>query len=255
MNSYDDDNKAFDDLAAAVAAENAATEEAERSKIAAEAVTSEKPIKWIREPLIKPGAAIKRARQVAFLKEFARCGVVSRACKNIGINNTTERQWRNNSADIWYAAQFKDALQAYRDLIEQEVHNRAIVGEQVPIIGKRPTAFGMEDQIIGYKTVKSDLLLMFHGKRHIPEYRDKYEAPKEDIKPVDTGSPMARITVRLDMMSRRQQVEVPTTVQIDIGNEPEQRQIESTNDVIDVASSEVTDISATEVPEGTTNGE
>ncbi len=188
-----------------------------------EAVNSEKPIVWTpNPPAIKPGAALKRTRQIAFLKAFAECGTISRACRAIGINMATEQRWRN---EPWYGVQFKDALQQYRDLIETEVHNRAIVGEQVPIIGKVAGPFGMEDKIIGHKTVKSDLLLMFHGKRHIMEYRDKYEPPKEE-KPQETGSPMARITIRLDMMSKRQQVEVPAGAELNtIEITPEQFQI------------------------------
>lgn len=197
---------------------------AEFDALLKQAVESDKPVKWTSNIPIKAKDAIKRTRQVAFLKAFAEYGNLSKACKSVGINITTERQWRV-SADPWYSQQFKDALAQYKDSIEQEIHNRAIVGEQVPIIGKVAGPFGLEDKIIAYKTVKSDLLLMFHGKRHIPEYRDKYEAPKEE-KSVESGSPMARITIRLDMMNKRQQVEIPSGAEMPVIDiTPERQQL------------------------------
>lgn len=169
------------------------------------AIDSEAPVTWIDPPKpISSRDAIKRARQIVFLKAFAETGNISQVCKAIGINYTTQREWHKDS---WYAKHFKDAYQQYQDRIELEVHNRAIVGEQVPIIGKVQTPFGPEDRIIGYKTVKSENLLMFQAKRHIPEYRDKYE-PKDE-KPIDINSPMTRITVRLDMIAQRQQNALP----------------------------------------------
>ncbi len=112
------------------------------------------------------------------------------------------------------------------------MHVRAVDGIDEPIIGRvsTPGPFGMttEDKIIGYKKKKSDLLLIFHAKRHIPEYRDKPPEVKDE-KPTETGSPMARITVRLEMMSKRQQVEIPAGADnshvIDVT--PEQPQLES----------------------------
>lgn len=201
------------------------SDNAEFDKLLEEAINSPAPVKWTETKVIKVRDAVKRTRQVAFLKAFAGCGTITGACKAIGINAVTEHNWRKS--DPWYMAHFKDALQGYKDLIETEVHNRAITGEQVPIIGKVAGPFGLEDKIIGYKTVKSDLLLMFHGKRHVMEYRDKYEPPKEDTKPVETGSPMARITIRLDMMSKRQQVEIPAGARElnAIGITPEVQQI------------------------------
>lgn len=171
----------------------------------AEALESPKAVDWTPpkpKEMIKVRPAMMRTRQVAFLKAFSELGTISLACKAAGINQQTELKWRK-SADVWYQQQFKDALQSYRDQIENEVHNRAINGVEVPIIGKVQTPLGPEDVIIGHKTVKSDLLLMFHAKRHVPEYRDKYEAPKENDKVVESVSPLTRITLQLDIMQER----------------------------------------------------
>lgn len=202
---------------------------AEFDELAAQnaAVGCDKPIKWempAPPDVKKTKAAITRTRQIAFLKAFAECGRIGTACKAVGINYTTQKAWHS---DPWYVQHFKDAYQAYQEVIEQEIHNRAIVGEQVPIVGKRwnPAAGALEDEIIGHKTVKSDLLLMFHGKRHIPQYRDGYEPPKDD-KVVPTESPIARILVRLEMIGERQRVHIPTDSEMRVIDvTPEQPQL------------------------------
>lgn len=197
MANIEDENEEFDQLAAEIEA---------NQDLIQTAINSNKPVTWKDPSPIKQSAAIKRTRQVKFLRALAQCGTISGASKLAGINANTQRAWH---ADPWYVSQFHDAMQQYQDAVSEEVHNRAMIGEEVPIIGKRATPFGMEDAIIGHKRVKSDLLLMFHAKRHIPEYKEKYEPPKdESIQPQE--SPIARILVRLDMLGQRQDVAIPS---------------------------------------------
>lgn len=158
--------------------------------------------------------SIKRKRQLSFLRAFEACGNISQASKAIGVNAASVRNWREQ--DEWFRKQFADSLQGYHDSIEQEIHNRAIIGEEVAIIGKVQTPAGPEDAIIGHKRVKSDLLLMFHAKRHIREYRDKYEPDSENEKPSETVSPMTRVLVRIETMSTRQTESLPPGPVIDI---------------------------------------
>jgi hypothetical protein len=193
----DTDNSEFDALVA----------NAEREAAVEAAINSPKPVKWETPVPVPVKSAIQRARQVKFLQAFSESGNITAACKAIGVNVTTQRRWHE---DPWYAGQFKDAVAAYQDVLQEEIHNRAVKGEQVPIIGRVAVAPGMvEDRIIGYKTVKSDILLMFHSKRHIPEYRDDYKPQKEEVAQV-AESPLVRITLRLDMMDNRLNVAVPT---------------------------------------------
>ena len=183
-----------------------------------------KPMKWSTDAAngknlpskgYKPGysaAAIKRQRQVIFLKAYAECGVSYIACEAAGVNPATRINWVKK--DPWFAEQFKQAVENYRDKLEYEIHDRAVNGVDVPIIGRKQVelgkdvmgnpVFGPEDAIIGTKKQKSDLLLMFHAKKVNPEYREKYEAPKED-RHSGADSPMARITVRLEMIANRAQ--------------------------------------------------
>src|SRR3990167_4481986 len=215
--SSQNDNSEFDALV-----------EQDQAQWIQEAIDSPVPVKWMDAKPVKAAAGIKRMRQVSFLKAFVECGNISQACDATGINVKTQRYWHK---DQWYVEQYKDAYRQYCDRIEQEVHNRAIVGEEIPIIGKVQTPFGPEDKIIGHKRVKSDLLLMFHAKKHIPSYRDKFEQTED--KPVDTNnSPMARLLVRLDMISARQQAALPPqeTV-IDITPQKELPEMSTVDDV------------------------
>lgn len=175
-------------------------------------VSTDKSIQWTdgTEDIQALSTTLKRRRQINFLKAYMDCGTIRTACTAIGIHPSSVRVWREN--DEWFRKQYADAEQNYRDLIEQEVHDRAIIGEQVPIVGKVLTPAGLEDQIIGYKTVKSDLLLMFHAKRHIREYRDKYAPDPESDKPV-RESPMVQINVLIDRIAEKANVLLQPSVQ------------------------------------------
>lgn len=189
-----DENAEFDRLA---------EEEAER--VRHETVTSTKPTRWMPNkivPVQNRNSAAKRQRQVAFLKAYEELGTISHACKVAGINPMTQSRWHS---DPWYVARFKEAHAAHCDLVEAEIKNRAIHGVEVPIIGKRwnPAAGVVEDDIIGHKTVKSDLLLMFHAKKINPEYRENYKPPEE--KPVQVAeSALQRMIGRLEIVFKRE---------------------------------------------------
>ena len=161
----------------------------------------------------------KRHRQMSFLKNFKETGSLSEACQFAGINRNTELKWRKE--DVWFQKQFSLAYEDFKDKIEKEILNRAITGEQVPIVGKVQTPLGPEDVIIGHKTVKSDILLMFMAKKHMQEYKDKYEAPKVEVK-VEMTSPMDRISRQLEAMKKREKhKELVTNTVIEVVPEPE----------------------------------
>lgn len=163
-------------------------------------------------------ASIKRTRQIQFLRVFAEVGNPTQACKAIGINSSTRRAWVEK--DPWFREQFKAASEEYADAVIAEVHNRAINGVEVPIIGKKQVQVGTrdngdpifapEDVVIGVKTVKSDVLLMFHAKKVIPAYREDYVDQKDNEKPIESVSPMSRITIQLDVMGDRKKAEIPS---------------------------------------------
>ena len=215
-----DDNAEFDALV-------------QQDATAQDAVNSPNPVQWMPNLPIKANAAIKRTRQMMFLEAFKECGTITKACKAAKINASTVRKW-NDTPDQWWREQFKNALQAFRDSIQDDIHEWATKGTTEPIIGKVQTPLGAEDQIIGYKQSRNALITMFNAKRHIPEFREDYKS-KEDEKPQQAESPMARITIRLDMMANRQKVSVPLEAQnvIDITPEmPEDPlQLSESNDI------------------------
>ena len=179
------------------------TENDEFDALAAQVADANLPIQWTVQPIVKFKDVTKRARQVSFLKAFAACGNVGEAVAAAGINRSTERAWRASN-DKWYITQFKDAYEAYSDSIFKVVHERAIHGVEVPIVGKVQGPLGPEDKIIGYKPQYDNLLLMFLAKKVDPTFKEKHEDKKETEKPNESVSPMTRITIQLNMMEERQ---------------------------------------------------
>ena len=179
-------------------------------------INGDKVIEWVSSKPQKVADSIKRSRQISFLNAYKVCGNITQAAKAAGINSATTLTWRDK--DQWFLRRFAEAIQEYRDSLEQEIHNRAVTGVEVPIIGKIQTPMGPEDAIIGKKTVKSDLLMIFHAKRHIVEYRDRQDPYKDDSRPSETVSPLTRITASLDMMKARmqEQIPVPSRAVIDV---------------------------------------
>ncbi len=101
-----------------------------------------------------------------FCQKLAKCGLIAKSAHAIGVSHRTIEEHRKKDPE--FLAAFKQALALYRDRVEQEVHDRAIEGWEEPVFyqGKQTST----------KLVKSDRLLELHAKRHIPAYRDKFEA-------------------------------------------------------------------------------
>lgn len=64
----------------------------------------------------------------------------------------------------------EEAMEKYRDSIVEEAHRRAVFGVDEPIIGGKD-----KDQIITTVRRYSDRLMEILLKRHIPEFREKWE--------------------------------------------------------------------------------
>jgi hypothetical protein len=101
----------------------------------------------------KSPAAIA-TRKAAFLTYIGRGHSLSKAAQAVGVTLQTTRNWRQCEE---FQAEFDDAELAYKHSIEDEVHERAF-------------ARGLE---------KSDVLLMFHAKRHIPAYKESHRVQVE----------------------------------------------------------------------------
>lgn len=63
-----------------------------------------------------------------------------------------------------------EALARYRERLEHEAYRRGVQGWDEPVIGGRN-----KDQVVAVRTVYDSKALELLLKRHIPEYRDKFE--------------------------------------------------------------------------------
>ena len=163
-------------------------EDAIQQALAEQAVQSDKPIVWdvpSKPKKIDAGAGIKRKRQMAFLEAFKKYGNITQSREAAGISYTAYRNW-HNTGEPWWRDRFKEAVQAFQDSIQAHVHDWAMNGMKVPIIGKvqvevAPGFFASEDQQLTgpdglplFKTVRSENITMFNAKRYVRDFRDKY---------------------------------------------------------------------------------
>lgn len=103
------------------------------------------------------------ARKDAFLVSFAQHGIVTRACRDAGIDRSTVYVWKEH--DETFLLRYNQALEEAKDALREEIRRRAVDGweEEVYQLGK----------YAGSVHKYSDLLLMFHSKALMPEYREK----------------------------------------------------------------------------------
>lgn len=102
-----------------------------------------------------------------FLNSYARTGLVFVSCKSAGVSEETVRHYTRDNIE-GFADEYAEAKGMYRDSLEAEIHRRAVLGVEEPIVGGKD-----RDEIVTYVTRYSDRLLEFHSKRHIAEYREK----------------------------------------------------------------------------------
>lgn len=103
-----------------------------------------------------------KAREV-FLNRYEQTGLKHLSARAAGVCPQTVNEHINEDED--FAMLAANALQAYRESVEQEVMRRGIEGWDEPIHYQgKPTSVVRK---------YSDRLLELHAKRHIPEYREK----------------------------------------------------------------------------------
>ena len=107
----------------------------------------------------------KTAKQTAFLESFAQHGIVTRACKDAGIDRTTVYVWKEH--DERFLIRYNLAFEEAKDNIREEVRRRAHDGWDEPLV----SAGKYVRDVRKY----SDTLLIFHAKMLMAEYRDKQQ--------------------------------------------------------------------------------
>jgi hypothetical protein len=118
-------------------------------------------------------------KQRKFLAAYSKCGIIGEAAKAAKMSRTMHYAWLK---DPDYREQFEHAHEAAADLLEAEVINRAMYGQEEAIIYQGELQYALDEN--GNRTntpltirKKSDVLLIFAMKGVRPEkYRDSYKA-------------------------------------------------------------------------------
>jgi len=133
----------------------------------------------------KPLNAISRdcrRRQDLFLASYAKHGIVGLAASESGIPIGTVDYWLSNDTQ-GFKTRKADADRLALGIVEAEIHRRAVLGADKPII--------YQGRITGSYKDWSDNLLMFRAKRLDPAYKDNYQ-------PATTaGSSLTQINIHL----------------------------------------------------------
>lgn len=131
-----------------------------------------------------------------FLNFYREFGMMYKAAEAAGVCGPTV--YKHLKDDAEFAAEFEEAKGVFRDKIEQEITRRAMEGvEEYVTTGKGlvyvESTTEFEEVVLtnpktGEQSIErrpkmvplkqrrfSDPLLMFHAKRHIPEYREKQQ--------------------------------------------------------------------------------
>lgn len=106
-------------------------------------------------------------KKVAFLAAFARCGIVSQACRLAEVGRSAHYQWLHDDPE--YVKAFEDSKQDAIESLEKEAIRRARKGWLEPIFH--------EGAVCGHKRKYSDTLLIFILKGAAPDkYRERLDA-------------------------------------------------------------------------------
>ncbi len=136
---------------------------------------------------------VKHTKQRAFLKNYmVTGGVITRAAKLANMDRRYHYRWL--AEDEVYREAFEEAERESIDVLEAELHRRAVTGTDKPILYK--------GEITGTYKEYSDILLMFLLKKKVPAYRDNVT---QNIGIMGSG----KVNVQFDIP--RPQLPQPTT--------------------------------------------
>lgn len=100
-----------------------------------------------------------------FLQKLAETGLQVRACEEAGVNRRVVYSLRKEDKEFEHS--YETAMQVYREILEAEIHRRAVEGWLEPVF--------YQGAAVGAVRKWDSNLLQFHAKRHIPEYREKQQ--------------------------------------------------------------------------------
>lgn len=106
-------------------------------------------------------------RKRLFLERLRETGLAKTCCLELGIAYTAVDAAKRNDPD--FAAAYEEAWELYLESIEGEVRRRAFDGVDEPVFFK--------GKLVGWRTIKSDALLLALAKRHLRGFREGLEVP------------------------------------------------------------------------------
>jgi hypothetical protein len=107
----------------------------------------------------------KRAKQRVFLDAFAEHANVLMAARDADVTRRLVYYWLEHDEDFSFA--FNQAKEDAKDVLRAEIYRRAVEGWDEPV-----TSAG---KLVGTVRKYSDVLLIFHSKALMPEYREKHQ--------------------------------------------------------------------------------
>jgi len=119
-----------------------------------------------------------------FLEFIYLTGNLSGACQHINVSFATIGKWRRE--DPVFAAAMDEAKERHKDVIEDAIHQRGIVGIDKPVF--------QGGKLVGYQREYSDSLLIAKAKAYIPEkYGDKLHIEQDTNVKVEMPKEIAEL--------------------------------------------------------------
>jgi hypothetical protein len=142
-----------------------------------------------------------------FLEIIYLTGNLSGACKAISVSFETINKWRRD--DPVFAAAMDEAIERHKDVIEDAIHQRGIVGVEKPVF--------QGGKLVGYQREYSDSLLLAKAKAYIPEkYGDRLRVEQDTSVKVEIPKEIADL---IAMVSRPAPIDItPKPKQIEHNN-------------------------------------
>lgn len=103
-----------------------------------------------------------------FLVASSTFGTISRACLEAGCARSTVYEWLHTDTPFNHA--FASAIEGYRDTIKNEIHDRAVIGEKIPMVSRGSLVLDKNGDPV-FITRKSDQLLGLLARAFVKEYR------------------------------------------------------------------------------------
>ena len=112
---------------------------------------------------VRPSTTFTAERKKVYIGLVARSGRRVQSAKEIGVCYSTVCHHQNNDPD--FAAAVDEAVDLYRDSIDEEVGRRGMKGVAEDI--------WYQGTVVGQRVVYSDQLLLAHARAHHPAYKEK----------------------------------------------------------------------------------